>query len=362
MTDDEPIEPDVLIQTALRLLPVPDHEPDFWARLEQALDAEPRRSIAHTSSGDEQGSATGTTDVVPVVEVVPSPVAGVVPAAMRRRSNLVLSGLAVAAAVAVVVAGASLVRSRVEDDPLDDESPAEADDDAGSTSAGAAPLAAPADEPAAAAVVEWIDAVAAGEMEAAWELLGPESQTYWGSFGDFAAEHTRFAERYGAWRVADPRFLLTPLESASGQLVLVTLVGAVPQEGTASPWTDTFPVRTSGDAAVLELHASAGVMEIVVPEDPAEDGTPASMAADEALVLVVPDGVPAPVLRIDDGPVLVCGESPGTELTDLEGTPARRCQLSPAAGLRAGDHVLIAAVTSADGTSVTAQSATFTVG
>ncbi|MGV3759939.1 MAG: hypothetical protein ACO1PW_10435 [Actinomycetota bacterium] len=384
-TDHEPIEPDVLVQTALRLLPVPDHEPDFWARLEAALDAEPAPSIAGRQAKVEEGQAAsgekpghprpggpdadgpdaagrGASRPMEVIELVPGPVPGVVPVAMRRTSNLVLSVLAVAAAIAVVVAGASLVRSRVDDDPFEDETAAEAEGDASTTAGEAATFSAPADEPAAAAVVAWIDAIAAGEMEAAWELLGPESQAYWGSFEAFAAERTGFAEGYGAWRVADPTFLVTPLEGTSEELVLVTLVGAVPQEGTTIHRADTFPVLLGGEVALLEPHGSAGVMEIVVPDDPAEDGTPASVGTDEELVLVVPEGVSAPVLRVDDGEPVVCGQPPGTELTDLEGTPARRCGYAPEGGLPSGEHVLVAAFTSPDGTSVTAHSVAFRVG
>lgn|GEM_PF-3462066 len=386
MTEHDPIEPDVLVETALRLLPVPDHDADFWARLEQALDAEPSKPGAGSTTDEEGRVASGEpgrtspggpdaagggagagrprTDEVPVVELRPTPVPGVVPAAMRRPSNIVLSVLAVAAAVAVVVAGVSLVRSGVDDDLFEDETAAESESEgeASPTADDASTLAAPADEPAAALVVEWIDAVAVGDMEAAWELLGPGSQTYWGSFEDFAAERTGFAEGYAAWRVADPTFLVTPLEGPGEGFVLVTLVGTVPQEGTTSHRADTFPVRIGEGGAVLELHGSAGVMEIVVPDDPAEDGTPASVAADEQLVLVVPDGVAAPVLRVDDGPLVVCGEDPGTELTDLEGTSARRCGFEPPDGLSAGDHVLIAAFTSPDGASITAHSVAFRVG
>src|SRR5690606_16691677 len=107
VSDHDPIEPDVLVQTALRLLPVPDHEPDFWTRLEEALDAEAvpvSRNVeegsaaleekpGHPGPGGPGPDAAGAprTDEVPVVELVPAPVPGVVPAAMRRPSNLVLS-------------------------------------------------------------------------------------------------------------------------------------------------------------------------------------------------------------------------------------------------------------------------------
>lgn len=380
MSGERP-EPDVVVETALRLLPVPDHEPGFWARLGTALDVEPDRSAARTSAtalrspgeegrsgpGEEPGRARpvgpGDPDAAPapVVQLQPTPVVGVVPPAMHRRSNVVLSALAVAAAVAVVVAGASLVRSRTDDGGPNEETASNEVAD-GTPDAAGEVFAAPADEPAAAVVVDWINAVAAGEAEDAWALLGPRSQADWGSFDAFAAERTRLAEGYGAWRVADPEVIVTALGGeGEEQLVVVMLVGAVPQEGTTRMRADAFPVRLAGDRGVLELYDSAGVMEVVVPDDVGADGSLPVLDPAEEIVLVVPGDVSAPVLRLGDGPVLVCGEAPGTELTPLGGTSGQRCGYAPAEGLPPGDHVLLAAFTSVDGRSVTAHAAAFTV-
>jgi hypothetical protein len=378
VTDHDPIEPDPLVETALRLLPVPDHEPDFWARVEEALDAAPPKRSATAekrpaASGGPGAAGKGAltaaaaaavsagrprTAALPALELVPGPVPGVVPAAMRRPSNVVLSAIAVVAAIAVLVAGATLVRSRT-DDGLSDE--AASTEPAGAPSAAPEGLVAPSDEPAAAIVVDWINAVAAGEMEEAWSLLGPRSQTDWGSFDAFASEATGLAEGYGAWRVSAPEILVTPLgEDGDEGLVVVTLVGAVPQEGTTRVRADAFPVRLVGERGVLELYDSAGVMEIVVPDDVGADGALPVLDPSEEIVLVVPGGV-VPVLRLGDGPVVVCGEAPGTQLTPLEGTPGQRCGYSPPGGLPAGDQVLLAAFTSPDGSSVTAHGAPFTV-
>jgi hypothetical protein len=388
MTDERP-DPDVVVETALRLLPVPDHEPGFWTRLEAALDAEPAPSRAEHEEGSAgSGGEPGRTspggpgpdgpDAAPrvaaapvrVVELAPTPVPGVVPAAMRRRSNVVLSALAVAAAVAVVVAGASLVRSRTADDDPATEEVAEApadgaeEEDPETTEPSiAAALGSAADDPAAGVVVEWVQALAAGDVDAAWALLGPASQAHWGSASGFEAERSALAEGYGAWASATPEMVLvTPLEGAGdGDLVVVTLVGSVEQEGTVATRADAFPVRLDDDGAVIELYASAGVMEIVVPEDAAPDGTRPPMAPADEIVLVVPEGAEPPLLRLDDGEVLVCGEAAGTELTDLEGASGQRCGFAPSEGLAPGDHVLTAAFASADGRLVTAHSASFTV-
>ena len=372
MSDERP-EPDVVVETALRLLPVPDHEPSFWTRLEAALDAEPDPRAARTRAAvlratDDEGPDAAR---VPVVELAPTPVPGVVPSAMRRRSNLVLSALAVAAAVAVVVAGASLVRSRTDDDPATEEVAEEpttdgaagAGDGAPSSTVGAALSAAAGDDPAAAVVVEWLQAVAAGDVDRAWALLGPASQAHWGSASALAGERSALAEGYGAWASAEPdAVLVTPLgTSGDREVVVVTLVGAVEQEGTVSTRADAFPVHLGEDEGLLELYASAGVMEIVIPEDAAPDGSRPPMAPADEIVLVVPEAVEAPLLRLDDGEVVVCGEAPGTELTQLEGASGQRCGYAPPGGLPAGDHVLTAAFTSGDGRLVTAHSARFTV-
>ena len=387
MSHERP-DPDVVVETALRLLPVPDHEPAFWARLEAALDAEPTPRAARPlvgapateagapgAEGEPRRASRGPVGPaaapasVPVVELAPTPVPGMVPAAMRRRSNLVLSALAVAAALAVVVAGASLVRSRTADDPATEEvadAPPEGVESEGPEATEppiAAALGSQADDPAVGVVVEWVQALAAGDVDAAWGLLGPASQAHWGTSSGFEAERSALAEGYGAWAAATPELVLvTPLEGAGdGDLVVVTLVGPVEQEGAVATRADAFPVRLDGDAGLIELYASAGVMEIVVPEDAAPDGARPPMAPGDEIVLVVPGGVEPPLLRLDDGEVLVCGEAAGTELTDLDGASGQRCGFAPPEGLPPGDHVLTAVFASPDGRLVTAHSARFSV-
>jgi hypothetical protein len=284
---------------------------------------------------------------------------------MRRRSNVVLSAIAVAAAIAVVVAGTSLVRSRTGDDAATDvaEAPEETNtSEAPASSSSISTLAAPDDEPAVAAVVAWVNALGQGDVDAAWSALGPASQAHWGSRSSFAAERSGLAEGYGAWSTVEPEeILLTPLASSGdGELVVVTLVGSIEQEGTEVARADAFPVRIVDGEAEVELFAFAGELEVVVPEPVPEGGTRPVVATDDELVVVVPSDADAPVIRLDDGEVLVCGEAPGTRLTPLEGSAGRRCGYTPKGGIPKGQRVLTVAFWSTDGAEVSAESVRFT--
>ena len=366
---DELVPADPVVRTALQLLPVPDHDDAFWARLDATLAQEPApgvarreplRAVAPGRAADRAGTSRQPT-TVPLVELEARPAHGVVPPAMRRRSNVVLSAIAVAAAVVVVVAGTSLVRSRTGDDADTDAADAPEATVEGETTSSVSTLTAPDDEPAVAAVVAWVNALAGGDMEAAWDALGPASQAHWGSMSAFAAERSGLAEGFGAWSTGTPDdVVLTSLRTTGDdELVVVTLIGTVDQEGSRVSRADAFPVRLTGEDAVIELYAYAGELEIVVPE-PADQGhARPTVASGDELVVVVPEGVPAPVLRLDDGEILVCGEAPGTELTVLEGASGQRCGYAPEGGIPAGERVLTVAFSTPDGRSVTARSVRF---
>lgn len=370
MSDRDAPAPDRVVETALRLLPVPDHEPGFWERLDARLAAEPAPTAAaptRAAAPVEAGAAGSDAAPVPVVPLEPADLS-VIPSAMRRPSNVVLSVLAVAAAVVVVVAASALVRSRTGGDQPADEVAGPAATEPGDPEAPGAPdepadpqpsaLAAPAGSPETQVVVDWVRALAAGDVDAAWALLGPGSQAHWGSRDAFAAQRTDFAEGYGAWAgTSAEQVLVTPL--VDGSLSVVTLVGPVEQEGARNVRADAFPVRRVDGGLRLELYASAGPVEVVVPGAPVDDGTPATVAPGEELVVVVPEGARPPVLRIDDGTVVTCGQDAGT-FGALEGSPGQRCGYRPPT-LTAGDHVLTVAVWRGDGAEVTAHSVRFRV-
>jgi hypothetical protein len=377
MTDEHgAIEPDPFVRTALQLLPVPPHRDAFWTELRAALDAEPAPGesgsaptpltvVADAGSPEVPTGVTAAASAgAGVVELVPERPLGLVPPGLRRRSNVVLSAVAVAAAVVVVIAGTALVRERgggvteLADGTGDPGSTVVTAED-GSTSVAALQGAAeglPAD-----AVLAWVGSLGRGDIDAAWAALGSASQAHFGSQSAFESEQTALAEGYGAWSAATPdEVYVTPLRSSGdGELVVVTLVGTVQQEGSAQHRADAFPVRIVDGAAHIELYAFAGELEIVVPEPQPAEGERPLVHADDALVVVVPRGVEAPTIRLDDGEALVCGEAEGTELTELEDAPGQRCSYHPDGGIPAGDRVLTVAFVSPDGTGVAAESVLF---
>ena len=79
---------------------------------------------------------------------------------------------------------------------------------------------------------------------------------------------TDLAEGYGAWSAAEPDdVLVTPVAADDdGTIAVVTLVGTVEQEGTTQARADAFPVRIVDGDVVLEPFASAGDLEVVIPE------------------------------------------------------------------------------------------------
>ena len=139
----------------------------------------------------------------------------------------------------------------------------------------------------------------------------------------------------------------------------MTLVGTINQEGSPQHRADAFPVRVVDGVARLEPFAFAGELEIVVPEPVPHGGTRPIVQSDDELVVVVPRGVDAPMIRLDDGQTLVCGEAEGTELTELETAPGQRCSYRPDSGIDAGDHVFTVAFLSPDGTGISAESVLF---
>ncbi|MGH9276201.1 MAG: hypothetical protein ACRDZU_16275 [Acidimicrobiales bacterium] len=375
MTDRQRVEPDPFVSSALQLLPVPEHHDGFWAELREALDAEPAPGGTGTARrGDVAAVASAppvrstATDgpkveepdpVVKVVELVPQPL-GLVPPALRSRSNLVLSAVAVAAAVMVVIAGTSLVRER--SGGGGDTTELAGDTLVSSTSTSISTLAASGEEGLPTnAVLAWVGALSTGDLDAAWTAMGPASQAHWGSKSAFEAERTGLAEGYGAWSAATPDdvYITSLTASGDGEVVVVTLVGTVDQEGSRQHRADAFPVRVVDGVARLEPFAFAGELEIVVPE-PVPDGSSRPIVqSDDELVVVVPRGVDAPMIRLDDGQTLVCGEAEGTELTELETAPGQRCSYRPDGGIEAGVRVFTVAFLSPDGTGISAESVLF---
>jgi hypothetical protein len=368
------IPADRLVRTALELLPVPDHSPDFWRRLGAAIDAEV--GVAPAALADAPTSApaaraeltTPRPDATdPGLELAPDPPVALVPAALRRTSNAVLVAVAAAAVVVVALAGSSLLESRQGTTVDADSSLAssasldalleEAQADAGTPSTmSPGGLAA-----SSSAVLAWVDDLRAGHGEEAWRALGSESQAHFGSQAAFEGQLTSLAADYGSWAAGEPdQVLVTPvLTDGDSTIAVVTLVSTVTVAGSPQHRADAFPVRVVDGVVHVEPFALAGPMEVVVPDPTPSDGLPAVMTGDDELVIVVPSDAQPPVLRLDDGPAVVCGEAEGTELIPLADTPGQRCAYSPVDGISAGEHTLTMAFVGADGASISADSLLF---
>ena len=362
------IPDDGIVQTALQLLPVPPHGDDFWTRLEHSLDAEegPAADAAHRRP--VLVPAAGRDAAPEVLELEPDHRLALVPPAFRRKSNALLVAVAVAAVVVVAFAGNTLLEQRegtdvsASGDLQPDPELETLVRDAQGGSSTPTTLSADGQEASTEAVLAWVADLGTGHDDRAWEAMGEISKAHFGSQTAFQSEMSALAEGYGAWSAADPdEVLVTPvLTDDDGAIAVVTLVGRVEQEGATQHRADAFPVRISGGKVHLEPFADAGELELVVPEvDPDDDGARPQVAASDELVIVVPGGAAAPILRLDDGEPLICGEADGTELTPLDGLPGQRCSFLPEGGISAGEHTFTAAFVGADGASVAAESVLF---
>lgn len=373
MTDDE-IPSDGIVRTALQLLPVPPHSAGFWAQLDDAIAAEsagagelaPQRArpLAAAPAG---ATIDPSTDSYAVVSASPPAAStALVPPALRRGSNAVLAAMAVAAAVVVVVATGSLMSDR-----RGTEEVAEAEADAAAEiesllddqqSEGVlVSMSADDQDRATEAVLAWLAAVGAGDADTAWSALGEASRSEYGSASAFAADLAAVAAAHGPWDEVEPdEVLITPLSGDGGDLVaVVTFVGEVEGADGLERRADAFPVRVVDGEVLLEAFAAAGTLELVVPEGIDDQADRPIVGDDDELVLVVPEGAAPPVLRLDDGDTVVCGEAAGTELIPMAELPGRRCSWTPEGGIPAGDHTLTVAFLAGDGSGISAESVLF---
>ncbi len=364
----QPVEPDVVVRTALQLLPVPSHDDAFWERLEASLDAEVHLPLPMEPRHGLHRPEPAAADAGPLVELHRDTALAVVPPAFRRVSNAVLVAVAAAAVVVVGMAGGALLEERRADTEVssDEGSAGKALEtlmrDAQGDDATVTTLSAARERSSSDAVLAWVSALGDGDADAAWAALGDSSQAHFSSRAEFEGMMTDLAEGYGAWSAAEPdEVLVTPVVSTDqGTIAVVTLMGTVEQEGTSQRRVDAFPVRLVRGDVLLEPFASAGDLEVVVPELAAVDGPdPEPVGLEEELVFVLPTSADAPVLRVDGGDTVVCGEAPGTDLHDLEGASGQRCSYLPEGGFGPGDHVVTVAFADGDAGAITARSLRF---
>ena len=369
------IPEDSIVRTALQLLPVPPHGDAFWARLEQSLDAadapaadgaERDRRTVLVPIGDDAGPAGGRAPTI--LELERDGSLALVPPALRRTSNAVLIALAAAAVVVVALAGNTLLEQRegttTSSGGSADEASADLEklvQDSQPEAATPSTMSADGQDASSEAVLAWVADLGSGDADAAWAAMGETSKAHFGSQSAFEGELSALAEGYGAWSATDPDEVhVTPIISNDdGTIAVVTLMGTVQQEGATHRRADAFPVRIVDGEVWLEPFAFAGDLELVVPEGGPGGEAPPTVDAGEELVIVVPSGAEAPVLRLDGGEPVICGRAEGTELTPLDGVPAQRCSYLPEGGISAGPHTFTAAFMGSDGASISAESLLF---
>lgn len=208
---------DPVVARALRELPVPDHRPGFWSDLDERLRAEEPAPPA-----DQRVS----TSELPAVSVLrPEPAA----ASPARR----LRFLAAAAVLALAVLTAGLV---LRGDDTDGGR------DLAATTTTTATSPAPAEATAATAVLDWVQALGAGDLDAAAALLGPASVRHLEATGSDPMVYVGVAaEGYGAWgAVGDLTATVIEIPEAGA---VVVLAGNYEAEGTPDPYrVDAIPV------------------------------------------------------------------------------------------------------------------------
>lgn len=369
MSPIDPIEPDSVIQTALRLLPAPQHGVTFWGDLEQAID----RHLGATGSASADSDSTDRQRMPERVELdrAVDDALALVPLAFRRRSNAVVLAVASAAVILVVFAGSSLVRERTDGEKVLIAGTGDAVGSSGALNAlvddahpdSATPVTVSARHAAAStdAVAAWLDAVHAGDAAAAWLAMGPASQDHFGSQNGFREQLAVLDSELGAWSEVEPaEVLVTPvLASDDGTVAVVTMVGRTSDVGLPRLQAHAFPVRIVDGDAVLEPFAPAGQLELVVPEPVSDTGTLAVVERGDELVIVVPQGVDAPILRLDGGDTVVCGKAEGTALHAMDALPMQRCSYLPGAGIAPGAHTLTVAFMGSDGDTISAEALLF---
>lgn len=109
----------------------------------------------------------------------------------------------------------------------------------------------------------WVDALAGGDLDAAWELVGPASREEIGGRDGFERDRTALAEGWAAFGRADVDVRVV---GSAGGADLVVLRGVVQREGTTEDAAGVLPVRE----ARVEPFVYAGNVEL--PTEIGDDG------------------------------------------------------------------------------------------
>ena len=287
--------------------------------------------IAERISGDEGGSVTEL--------------------ASRRRflTPPALLGAA-AAALLVLVATVALLPDRADDERV--RAAEETSTTVPTPTTTAPALVGPTFEATAEeAARAWVQAIGAGDLDRAWDLLAEPSREYTRGRAAFEAGRTSLAESWGAWAGAEGvayRTIAIPglgseeatdLPADIPRLAVVILSGSVAQEGRTEFGAVSLPVRGTVGSARVDPFTDVA---IALEPGPAESGTHPRIPGATVLSAYTPAAAKVWFVLDDRAPVAP---------DDVEGADGDQqyVSITPAPVLSTGLHTVTVAALTVDG-------------
>jgi multisubunit Na+/H+ antiporter MnhG subunit len=337
-------ERDLTVATALLGLRPPEHGDDFWDRLDHKLAEAEMAASREAVARHSLPGISAPADPEPVT-VAPAAIANLHrsrPSARGRAAVLGAAALLLAVvAFAVIRAGDPTPAGRAREAALSATTVAPMPANAlasTTTEVGVTPIdREPADPEAAGR--DWIAAVAKGDTERAWELLGPTSRHRMGSYELFAPTMMKLSDDYGPWDSAGLQTSRLPLADASSSLFVVTFTGTVSGSGSPAKAARAMPVRLVAPGTFRVEPFSASDTDVIVFTTPDEYSPPPfALGRYEPLEARVPAKLAEITVTVDDGPPqLVPVERVG--MTDM----AKLSYQQQKDGWAAGSHVVTVA-------------------
>ncbi len=337
---------------ALRDVDAPEYSPGFWDRLDARLDGEAVGARAERGAGRARHtSEPDVTDLQADPVDLRIAVAPMVPMRVRHQPRARI--LAVAAAVVLAL----VVTWQVRPDEGGVQTASRPDPTVPGTapSGSTAPTGTAPASPAESAVLAWLQAVGAGETDAALVLTGPRTVAYYDALGaDMAGVLRESGEAYGGWADAPDRSTaIVPLGEVGGEAVAaVVIAGTWSGEGDDGYRIEAIPVvKRRGDGAWLVEPAAFdpdrdGRLELTSPP-PGADGL--GGISPGGIIELASAGTGSYFFAIDGGePVAVPAPPNGT-----------RVVFDPPGELTDGTHQLV--VAQVGDRNITALATTFTV-
>ncbi len=255
ISPNQPVERDPIVSRALRTMPVPDHQPGFWAELEARLaDVHPGRSgqqqpdpaTSATDAGDMP--SRGDAGELPMAE--PPQIDSWRERRIRQRRLL----LRVAALLLLTAAGAVVVLTRSDDR---NGGPAERPDT--TTAVTPVPTTTVSEPPAAspeATVREFVGSIGR-DRDAAFAMLTDESREFMGNAAQLAAGFGRELSVWSAPGAIEQQAVMVARSPAAVRVAVVTYTGTLDVQGAPEPRTQAFAVLREAGEWRISLTATA---------------------------------------------------------------------------------------------------------